>query len=71
MLFEIFDFPLNLTNFAFSKRNNLLFIGLGEKSITSKISNMLNVRNNTLLRFLYLGKKRNLKNTLEESPSTI
>jgi hypothetical protein len=43
MLFELFDFPMNITTFAFSKRNNLLFVGLGEKSISSKISNMLNV----------------------------
>lgn len=44
MLFELFDFPMSITNFAFSKRNNLLFVGLGEKSLTSKISTILNVK---------------------------
>ena len=43
MLFEVFDLPQDISCFTFSKRNNLLFIGLGNKSITSKITSMLNV----------------------------
>jgi hypothetical protein len=58
MLFELFDFPMNITNFAYSKRHNLLFVGLGEKSLSSKISTILNVKHKLIKVHSSMGKEK-------------